>query len=87
MYCVLSTASEVFHIFTTQLYQYFSVCYFLLALLRDKSEVFLPEYSQPAILHAAHVRRVVNSAFFYLLFFRATFQQCQIFQWLFLFIK
>ena len=37
----------------------FSV-YFLFALFSDEPEVFLPEYSQPAILHAAHFRRVVN---------------------------
>ena len=58
MCCGLSTASEVFPIFTTQLYQYFSVS-FLFALFRDESEVFLPEYSQTAILNAAHFRRVV----------------------------
>ena len=60
MYCGLSTASEVFLIFTTQLYQYFSVL-LLFALFSDEPEVFLPEYSQTAILHASHFRRVVNS--------------------------
>ena len=59
MYCGLGAASEVFLIFTTQLYQYFSV-FSLFALFSDKPEVFLPEYSQTAILHAAHFRRVVN---------------------------
>ena len=59
VYCGLSTASEVFLIFTTQLYQYFSV-FFLFALIIDAPEVFLPKYSQTAILHAAHFRRVVN---------------------------
>ena len=49
VYCGLSTASEVFLIFTTQLYHYFSV-YFLFALLSDEPEVFLPKYSQTAIL-------------------------------------
>ena len=35
VYCGLSTASGVFPIFTTQLYQYFSV-FFLFALFCDK---------------------------------------------------
>ena len=30
------------------------------SLLSDELEVFLPKYSQTAILHAAHFRRVVN---------------------------
>ena len=51
-------ASEVFLISTSQLY-HFSV-YFLFALFSDEPQLFLPEYSQPAILHAAHIRRVVN---------------------------
>ena len=38
----------------------FSSVYFLFALFSDEPEVFLPEYSQPAILHAAHFRRVVT---------------------------
>ena len=59
MYCGLSTASEVFLIFTTQLYQYFSD-FFLFELFSDKPEVFLPKYSQTAILHVAHFWRVVN---------------------------
>ena len=59
VYCGLTTASEVFLIFTTQLYQYFSV-FFLFALFSDEPEVFLPKYSQTAIRHAAHFRRVVN---------------------------
>ena len=43
---LLSTASEVFLIFPTQLYQY------LFALFCDKPEIFLPKYSQRVILHA-----------------------------------
>ena len=31
-----------------------------MALFSDEPEVFLPKYSQTAILHAAHFRRVVN---------------------------
>ena len=62
MYCGLSTASEVFLIFTTQLYQYLSV-FVLFALFSDASEVFLPKYSQTAKLHAAHFPRVVNTQF------------------------
>ena len=58
-YCGLSTASEVFLICTTRLYQVFSV-YTLFALLSDEPEVFLPKYSQMAIPHAAHFRRVVK---------------------------
>ena len=56
MYCGLSTASEVFLTFTAQLYQYLS----LFALFSKEPEVFLPKYSQTAILHAAHFRRVVK---------------------------
>ena len=61
MYYRLSTASEVFLNFTTQLCQYVSVC-FLFTLIRDEPEVFLPKYSQTAILHAAHFPRVVIMA-------------------------
>ena len=43
-YCDPHTASEVFLIFTTQLYQYLSV-FILFALLSDGPEVFLPKYS------------------------------------------
>ena len=53
------TASEVFLIFTTQLYQYLSVFFFYL--FSDEPDVFLPKYSQTAILHAAHFRLVVNA--------------------------
>ena len=81
MYCGPHTASEVFRIFTTQLYQYFSVFLLLIencekvasaskkkkkknllliALFSNEPEVFLPKYSQTAILHAAHSRRVVH---------------------------
>ena len=59
VYCGLSTASEVFLIFTTRLYQYSSV-FSLFALFSEEPEVFLPKYSQTAILHAAHFRRVVK---------------------------
>ena len=61
-YCGMRTDSEVFLIFTTQLY-HFWVCIFLFALFNDQPEVFLSEYSLPAILHAAHFRRVVNITF------------------------
>ena len=62
VYCGLSTASEVFLIFTTQLYQ-FLMHFSLFTLCSDKPEVFLPEYSQTAILHAAHFWGVVNIGF------------------------
>ena len=42
----------------------FSV-YFLFALFSDEPEVFFPEYSQLAILHAAHFRRVVIFYFYF----------------------
>ena len=45
----LNKASEVFLISTTQLYQYFSV-YFLFAPFSEEPEVFLPKYSQTAML-------------------------------------
>ena len=50
--CIVSTASEVFLIFTTQLYQYLSMI-FLFSLVSDEPEVFLPKYSQTTILHAS----------------------------------
>ena len=59
-YCGLSTASELFLIFTIQLCHFFSV-YFLFALVSDEPEVFLPEYSHTAILYAAHFQRVVKA--------------------------
>ena len=59
VYCGLSSASEVFLVFITQLYQYFSA-YFLFALFSDEPEVFLPKYSQTAILHAPRFQMVVN---------------------------
>ena len=43
--------------------------YFLFALFSDKPEVFLPEYTQPAILHAAHFRTVVNCRFIIVIVF------------------
>ena len=67
MYCGLSTASEVFLIVTTQLYQYFSV-FFLVALFLDEPEVFLSKYSQTTILHAAHFQRVVMVVRYLVLF-------------------
>ena len=62
MYCGPSTASEVFLISTTQLYKYLSVI-FLFSLVSDEPDVFLPKYSQTAILHAAHFRWVVKGYF------------------------
>ena len=56
---MVSTASEVFLIFTTQLNQFLSV-FSLFALFSDEPEVFLPKYSQMAIPHAAHFWRVVK---------------------------
>ena len=52
----------MFLILKTQLYQYLSEI-FLFALVSDEPEVFLPKYSQTAILHAAHFWRVVNHCF------------------------
>ena len=60
VYCGPSTASELFLIFTTQLYQYLSCCFFLFALVSDEPEVFLPKYSHAAILHAAQFLRVYS---------------------------
>ena len=45
MCCGLSTACEVFLIFTTRQNQYVSVL-FLFALVSDEPEVFLPKYSE-----------------------------------------
>ena len=39
------------------------VCFFLFGLCSDEPEVFLPKYSQTAILYAAYFRRVANSYF------------------------
>ena len=47
----MSTASEVLLIFTTQLYQYFSVI-LLFALVSEEPEVFLPIYTHTAVLAA-----------------------------------
>ena len=49
----------MFRIFTTRLYQFLSL-FSLCALFSDEPEVFLPKYSQMAILHAAHFRSVVK---------------------------
>ena len=56
----------MFLISITQLYQYFSFL-FLFALFSDEPEVFLPKYSQTAIVHAAHFPRVVNIIYFIVL--------------------
>ena len=57
-YCCLGVLrKEYFRLVTTHVYQFFCC---LFALFSDKPEVFLPEYSQPAILHAAHFQRVVT---------------------------
>ena len=58
LYCGVSTASEVFLIFTTQLYQYFSV-FFRFDVFSNEPEVFLPKDSQTAILHAAYFLCVI----------------------------
>ena len=39
--------------------------FLLFALFSDEPEVFLPKYSQTAILHAAHFRRVVKCSFYF----------------------
>ena len=53
-------ASEVFLVFTTQLFQHFSP-FLLFALFSDEPKVLLSKYSRTAILHAAHFRRVVKN--------------------------
>ena len=53
------TDSDVFLNFTTRLYQQFRT-FSLLMLISDEPEVFLSEYSQLPILHAAHFRRVIK---------------------------
>ena len=62
MYCGLSSASEVFLIFTNQLYQYSSV-FLLFTMYIDEPEVFLLKYSQTAILPAAPIPRVENALY------------------------
>ena len=64
----MSTTSEVFCIFTTPLYQYFSG-FFLFALFGDEPEVLLPKYSQTAILNAPHFRWVVKGCFYFMVDF------------------
>ena len=49
----------MFLIFTTD-YTHYSGHFFLVMLFSDEPEVFLPKYSQLAILHAAQFRRVVT---------------------------
>ena len=56
MACVLSLSVSYFYYPTIP----FSSVYFLFAPFSDDPEVFFPEYSKPAILHAAHFRRVVT---------------------------
>ena len=58
-------------------YNYFSV-FFLVVLFSDKPEVFLPKYSQTAILHAAYFRRVVNTCTFIsgFLFPKSVYMSC-----------
>ena len=53
-----------FCIFTT----YVSVHFVLCALFIDKPEVFLPKYSQTAILHGAHFWRVVYLGIVFFMF-------------------
>ena len=57
VYCGLNTASVVFLIFYYPTIPIYLVCFFLFA---PFSDVFLPKYSQTAILHAAHFQWVVN---------------------------
>ena len=38
------------------------MCFFLFVLVSEEPEVFLPKYSQTALLHDAHFRRVVIGA-------------------------
>ena len=60
VYYDLSTASEVFLIFTTQLYQY--LCnYKAIFSYHDKREVLQQEYSQPQIFPSPHFRWVVKT--------------------------
>ena len=56
MYCGLCTASEVFLIFTTQLY----LCLCNKNAIVLKREVLQQEYSQPPILPSPHFRWVVK---------------------------
>ena len=59
MYCGLSTASEVFLIFTAQLYS--CLCnYNAMISYLAKREVLQQEYSPPPILPSPHFRWVVN---------------------------
>ena len=57
VYCGLSTASEVFLILLTS-YTIFLCVFLSFALFSDEPEVSLPKYSQTAVLHASHFRRV-----------------------------
>ena len=57
-FCGLSTASEVFlNLYCRTIPIFF---FFLFALFSEEPEVFLPYYSQTAILHAAHFQMVVK---------------------------
>ena len=60
-YCGLNTASEVFLIFSTQLYSYLcnhNTC--TIFLFTDEREVLQQKYSQPPILPSPHFPWVVN---------------------------
>ena len=59
MYCGLGTASEVFLIFTTQLYLFLCIILQWFSYL-EKREVLQQEYSQSPILPSPHFRWVVN---------------------------
>ena len=54
-YCLVC----VYYFNYTQLLPIFQF-FFLFALFSDEPEVFLPKYSQTAILHGAHFRRVLS---------------------------
>ena len=59
VYCGLSTASEMFFIFNTQLYSF--LCnYDAIVSYFDKREVLQQEYSQPQIFPSPHIRWVGN---------------------------
>ena len=59
MYCRLSTVSEVFLVFITQLYSYLSN-YNAIFAYTGKREVLQQNYSQPPILPSHYFRWVVN---------------------------
>ena len=61
VYCGLRTASEVFLIFTTQLYSCLRNCDAIFSYI-DSREVLQQEHSQSPILPSPHLRWVVNHA-------------------------